>query len=124
MNIFCTHCGQKYDVDDSFVGKSFQCENCNNVCSVPGLQVKQPESSNSKIGVAAIVLLIIATVIHIFSLYLIAAPVYLACFIVSIVALCKGKFVQGLIGLIGSIIIPILIGVIFLTVVAAMARMS
>lgn len=129
MKIQCPKCGQKYDVDDGFAGKSVSC-GCGESFFVPGnasfpSEPKEKPRSCKAISIRligkrvsidtalffAVVCLLLATVIHSLfeSWFQIYVPLYLACFILSIVAIAQSCVIAGTLVLLCCFYLPILI---------------
>lgn len=115
MNTKCPNCKQEYDVDDELIGQKAQCEHCGKTFIIESEPIRVAETRVVKTNVrqgasiGAIICLVIAFLLNIASnfLFFIWGPLYLAAFILSIVAMAQRRIVSGLIVLILSLVLPV-----------------
>lgn len=112
MKITCPHCNQPYEIDESLSGHDLECGVCGKKFTASGpvplrpVEVKTNVKQGAVIG--AWVCLVLGVVLNIFTnfLLIIFLPLYLAAFVLSIVAMAQRRIGWGLASLILTVLLP------------------
>ena len=112
MKIECPYCHQPYEIDEKLIGQDLECGICKKKFTVSVTTPLQPieVKTNVKQGavIGAWVCLILGILLNIFTnfLLIIFLPLYLAAFVLSIVAMAQRRIGWGLASLLLTIILP------------------
>ncbi|MBN2640913.1 MAG: hypothetical protein JXR78_04630 [Victivallales bacterium] len=121
MKINCPKCKQEYEIEEQYIGQSVQCQTCQKEFTVSAsgkpfvhqFNVASEVKTNVKQGaiIGAWVCLIIGVILNLITnfMFFIWGPLYLAAFILAIVAMSQRRILGGILAMIATLVIPIII---------------
>lgn len=115
IDVKCPHCGEEAKAPAEFAGKSAECPSCSKEIQIPAAAPRQPQpqakvETNVKQGalIGGVVCFILGVIMMCVSPWtvIVYAPLFLAAFVLSIVAMAQKRIAGGVILLVLTVAVP------------------